>query len=177
MTRDTALSTFPPSRLPTFLLCLFFAIEVFAESATLTPRLPGARLSESLLRESRHAARQGERWLTQRNESTQKNLIIPTGDPRQITDTKKTRLVNYLRGLVKQGFFNGASKDASTVVWGWTTQLLDTLPPSLLVEAGVPTDWRAIVANHLIASQQGDGGWGSALETQWAVWTLGQLSE
>ena len=102
---------------------------------------------------------------------------MPMGDIRRMSDATKTTLVNYLRGLVKQGFFDGASKHTPTVVWGWTTQLLDTLPPGLLAEAGVPTDWRAIVADHLLSHQQSDGGWGDVVETRWAVWTLWQLSD
>ena len=103
-------------------------------------------------------------------------------------------MANYLRGLAGQGFFNDAPKDYPMCVWGWAAQLMDALPPSLLTEAGVPTGWRAVVANQVISRQRSDGGWGTGermkneelrmkneewdvLETRWAVWTLRRIAE
>jgi len=151
------------------LWCLFAGAGGFADTAALPVRLPGARIPESLLRESRRVAGEGERWLEKRGEAAEENLAFPMRGVEMMSDSKRERVVNYLRWLTGQGFFNDVPKGYPMVVWGWATQLLDALPPSLSAEAGVPTEWRTVVANQVVSRQRADGGWGDALETRWAV--------
>jgi len=160
-----------------------------AEPATLPVRLPGARIPESLLRESRRVAGEGERWLEKRGEVVGDEWGGALKRWDTLEDRTRRRVAVYLKWLAQQDFFDDMPKTYPMCVWGWATQLLDALPPSLLAEVGIPTGWRALIANQILSRQRSDGGWedaggagtqkgdGDVSETQWAVWTLRRITE